>query len=265
MWAIYEGEAKTYDGELSEAQKRDADAVLVFTGLFSAVVAVFLVESYKKLSPDSGDTTTSLLSQISQQLTGFQNNTYPRPQETAPFSPTLAILFVNALWFLSLVTAIASAFYVMLVQQWIRRYTQTLAELTDTSNQVRSCLFIGSQKYKLSHAIGWIPLPLHISVFLFLSGLIIFLFTISNAIAIALTVAVGLIGLAYAVLTFLPFYDEVCPYFTPMSYVCWNLYHSIISAATSCCYFVVGRFRDYSGSDSDEEGGPGRLSIFPNS
>ncbi|KAI0279020.1 hypothetical protein BGY98DRAFT_907290, partial [Russula aff. rugulosa BPL654] len=174
MWNIYEEEAKEYNKEDTEAQKRDADAVLVFTGLFSAVVAVFIVESYKKLSPDPGIATTILLSQISQQLTGFQNNTYPRPQETAPFSPTLAILFVNALWFLSLVIAIVSAFYVMLVQQWIRQYTQTLAELTD-NQRVRSCLFIGSQKYKLSHAIGWIPLPLHISVFLFLSGLIIFL------------------------------------------------------------------------------------------
>ena len=151
----------------------------------------------------------------------------------------------------------------MLVQQWIRRYAQTLAELTDTASgnqRVRSCLFIGSQKYKLSHAIGLIPLPLHISVFLFLSGLIIFLFTISNAIAIVLTVAVVLIGLAYVVLTILPIIDEVCPYFTPMSYVWWNLYHYILSAAVSGCYFVVERFRNYSGSDSDEEAGPGRLS-----
>ena len=220
---------------------------------------MFIVESYKKLLPDPGITTTILLSQISQQLTGFQNNTYPRPQETAPFSPTLAILFVNALWFLSLVIAIVSAFYVMLVQQWIRQYTQTLAELTD-NQRVRSCLFIGSQKYKLSHAIGWIPLPLHISVFLFLSGLIIFLSTISSAIAIVLTVAFALIGLSYAVLTFLPIYDEVCPYFTPMTYVWWELYHSVLSAAASGCHFVVERFCNHSGSD--EEAGPlaGRLS-----
>ncbi|KAI0279011.1 hypothetical protein BGY98DRAFT_1096390 [Russula aff. rugulosa BPL654] len=67
MWSIYEGEANN---------------VLVFdylwTGLFSAVVTVFIVGSYEKVSPDPGITTTSLLSQILQQLTGFQNNTYPR-------------------------------------------------------------------------------------------------------------------------------------------------------------------------------------------
>ncbi|KAI0279006.1 hypothetical protein BGY98DRAFT_1176260 [Russula aff. rugulosa BPL654] len=131
-------ERERQSGVNREAQKRDADGVLVFNGLFSAVVAVFIVESYKKLSPDSGITTTSLLSQISQQVTGFQNNTYPRPQETAPFS--LAILFVNALWFIILGIAIVSAFYVMLVQQWIRRYTQTLAESTD-DKRVRLPIF----------------------------------------------------------------------------------------------------------------------------
>ena len=223
---------------------------------------MFIVESYKKLSPDSGDITTSLLTQISQQLTGFKNNTFPRPQdsEAAPFSPTVAILFVNALWFLSLVIAIVSAFYVMMVQQWIRRYTQTLAELTLSTDQerVRSCLFIGTQKYKLSHAIGLIPFPLHVSVFLFLSGLIIFLFTVSHTIAIVLTVAVVLIGLLYVALTALPVYDDVCPYFTPMSDMWWYLHHIIFSVAVSSCHLALERFRHLSGSD--EEAGPGRLS-----
>jgi hypothetical protein len=219
---------------------------------------VFIVESYKKLSPDSGDTTTSLLTQISQQLSGFRNNAYPPPQEAAAFSPSLAILFVNALWFLSLVIAIVSAFYLMLVQQWIRRYTQTLAELTRDQDRVRSCLFLGTQKYRMSHAIGLIPIPLHISVFLFFSGLIIFLFTISNAIAIVLTAAVVLIGLLYMVLTILPVTDDVCPYFTPMSDVWWYLQHTIVSAGVSGCRLFLEFLRNRSGPNLDAR--PGRLS-----
>lgn len=168
------------------------------------------------------------------------------------------MLFVNALWFLSLVVAIVSAFYVMLVQQWIRRYTQTLAELTRDQDRVRSCLFLGTQKYKMSHAIGLIPLPLHISVFLFFSGLIIFLFTISNAIAIVVTVAVVLVGFSYAALTILPINDDVCPYFTPISDLWWYLQYSTISAAVSGCRLVVERLRNRSGPYLD--GRPGRLS-----
>jgi Family of unknown function (DUF6535) len=155
------------------------------------------------------------------------------------------------------VIAILSAFYIMLVQQWIRRYTQTLAELKEDQH-ARSYLFIGSQKYKLSHAIGLVPLPLHISVFLFLTGLIIFLFTVSNTIAIVLTVAVVPIGLLYLALTFFPIFDDVCPYFTPMSDVWRYLYYGVFSVALSGCSLVVDLFRDHSGSD--EEAGPDRLS-----
>lgn len=219
---------------------------------------MFIVEGYKKLSPDSGDTTTSLLTQISKQLAGFQNGAYPPPQETAPFSPSLSILLVNALWFLSLVIAIVSAFYLMLVQQWIRRYTQTLAELPSNQERVRSCLFIGTQKYHMSHAIGLIPLPLHISVFLFFTGLIVFLFTISRAMAIVLSVAVAFIGVLYVGLTIAPSIDDLCPYFTPMSDIWWYLQHSIFSVATSA-------WRRLNPWRADEEAGTGRFSDWSES
>ena len=217
---------------------------------------MFIVEGYKKLSPDSGDTTTILLTQISQQL---QNSTY-RPPETAAFSPSVAILFVNALWFLSLVIAIVSPFYVLMVQQWNRRYTQTLSELTSDQDRVRSCLFLGTQKYKMSHIIGMILLPLHTSVFLFFSGLIVFLFTISKAIAVVLTVVVAPITLSYVVLTILPAIDDVCLYYTPMSDVWWNLQYTSLYFGAASCYWVVERFRNHLDPDLGARLGPGRLS-----
>ena len=184
------------------------------------------------LSPDPQERTTILLGQISQQLAGFQNNTYPPFQDFALFSPTTAIIWVNALWFLSLVTSIVSAFYVMLVQQWIRRYTQMIADLSGSQGRVRSSLFLGTQKYRMSHAIGLIPWPLHISVFLFFSGLIIFLFTISHTIATVVAVCVGVFGLTYFGLTIIPTIDDVCPYFTPMSDGWWYLWHFLLSIST---------------------------------
>jgi hypothetical protein len=211
------------------------------TGLFSTIVTVFIVESYKKLSPDSSERTTVLLEQISLQLAGFQNNTYPKAQDSISFAPRRAYLWVNALWFLSLVTSIVSAFYVMLVQQWVRRYTQTTKDLSSDQGRVRSSLFLGTQKYQMSHAIGLIPLPLHISVFLFFSGLIIFLFTISHTIGVLVSVSVGIFGLAYAVLTLLPIINDVCPYFTPMSDACWYLWHASITILAFCLRGLVRR------------------------
>ncbi|KAJ7128562.1 hypothetical protein C8R44DRAFT_557882, partial [Mycena epipterygia] len=61
-------EAEKYDKGLVESWKSDMEGMLIFAGLFSASLTAFLIESYKTLNPDSGDTTVHLLSQISQQL-----------------------------------------------------------------------------------------------------------------------------------------------------------------------------------------------------
>ncbi|KAI0283567.1 hypothetical protein BC826DRAFT_189361 [Russula brevipes] len=233
MWTMLTEEVNSYEESISSSQKDDANGVLVFTGLFSAIVALFAAESYKKLSPDSGDTTSALLEQISRQLAGFDNNTYPPFKASEPFSPTKAILCVNALWFLSLVISIGAAFYVMLVQQWVSRYTQMVRHLSRGQGRVRSSLFLSAQKYRMSRAIELTPLPLHISVFLFFTGLIIFLFTISNIIAAIVTVCVGVFGLAYLGLTVLPTIYDLCPYFTPMSDGWWYFWHIPLSCLAS--------------------------------
>jgi hypothetical protein len=81
----------------------------------------------------------------------------------------------------------------------------------------------------MSRAIGLTPLPLHISVFLFFSGLVIFLFTISDTIATVVAVCVGVFGLAYFGLTIIPTVDDLCPYFTPMSDGWWYCWHFLLS------------------------------------
>ncbi|KAI0306815.1 hypothetical protein B0F90DRAFT_1849195 [Multifurca ochricompacta] len=53
LWSMYLTEAEKQDKEITESWKGDTDGILVFTGLFSATVAAFIIESYKKLSPDS--------------------------------------------------------------------------------------------------------------------------------------------------------------------------------------------------------------------
>ena len=100
---MYLSGAETFDKEQSESWKGNADGMLVFvrpqhysttlpcslpaddslrrvpppqTGLFSATVAAFVIEGYKNLKPDSGNTTVFVLAQISQQLASISNGTY---------------------------------------------------------------------------------------------------------------------------------------------------------------------------------------------
>jgi hypothetical protein len=81
-------------------------------------------------------------------------------------------------------------------------------------------------------------------VFLFFTGLIIFLFTTSHAMGIVVTVAVMSFGVTYAALTVLPIIDDLCPYFTPMSDMSWHLWYTFHSAAVICFHWLLARFRE---------------------
>jgi len=196
------------------------------------------------LSFDSGDRTTFLLEQMSRQLGGFENGTYPPFQDPSPFPRSRSILWVNILWFLSLVTSIVSGFYAMLVQQWVGRYNQICQELPRNQRRARVFLLRGAQKYSLSTAIGVMPILilLNISLFLFLFGLILFLFTISHVLATMVAVCTGLFGLPYFALTILPIIHGFCPYFTPMSGVCWYMWHISLSTVAFALRWIVGQF-----------------------
>jgi len=77
------------------------------TGLISAIVGVFIVEFYKKLFSDSGDQTVAL-QQISHQLPDSPNSTYANTA-TQLSSPGTALVWVNALWLMSLVVSLTCA------------------------------------------------------------------------------------------------------------------------------------------------------------
>ncbi|KAI0293035.1 hypothetical protein BC826DRAFT_395688 [Russula brevipes] len=256
---IYIEEIRKYDEYISSAQNDNVTGVLVATGLFSAIVAVFTLESYKKLSPDMSERSTALLEQISQQLAGSQNS--PSPQASAPFSPTMAILWVNALWFLSLVMSITSAFYVMLVQQWARRYSQIIRDLSIDNESLQSFMFVCSQTRSISRAVRVAPLLIHISLFLFFSGLVVFLFTVSRTIATVVTICVGTLGLIYLIATIFYTVDDLCPFFTPMSEVWWVFWHASCSA-TAFCLSRITKWLCFNSptNDADSEGQPHKRS-----
>ncbi|KAH9172719.1 hypothetical protein EDB89DRAFT_856587 [Lactarius sanguifluus] len=244
MWSGYMEEADKHDTRVSDAWKDDANGVLVFTGLFSATVATFIIESYKKLSSDSGDQTAYLLGQISQQLTGFSpNGTYIPPTPSPKYSPGLSIILVNSLWLLSLVFSITSALAATLMQQWARRYIQLpqIPRVPRDRARVRSYLFLGILKYRMSRAVEAAPALLHLSVFLFFAGLVIFLFTIFKAVAVVVSICVGFIGFVYLILTILPCLDHSCPYRTPMSSIWWYCWHTSLGSFALCARWLLKR------------------------
>ncbi|KAJ7618245.1 hypothetical protein DFH06DRAFT_1061809, partial [Mycena polygramma] len=97
LWAVYVSEAEKYDKGLVESWKSDMEGMLIFAGLFSASLTAFLIESYKTLNPDSGDTAVLLLAQISQQLAASANGTTFHMAPAKPFTPPTSSLICNVL------------------------------------------------------------------------------------------------------------------------------------------------------------------------
>ena len=115
----------------------EADEIFRFkAGLFSAILSAFVVQTYQLLQPAASDQTNALLAQMSNQLASFRtsapftNSTQPAFKDLIPspppfVAPTYAI-WVNTLWFVSLVFSLASATIGIIVKQWIKEYNTGL-------------------------------------------------------------------------------------------------------------------------------------------
>jgi hypothetical protein len=217
------------------------------TGLFSATVGAFIIEFYKKLSPDSGNQTIDLLCQMSQQLPNYTTGICTPPQAGQSFSPGALIIWVNSMWMMSLILSLTSALFATLVQQWARRYVQMPQIPSDPNDRarVRSYLFFGTRRYKMRVAIETAPTLLHFSVFLFFAGLAILFFSINKTVAIVISVSVGIFVAAYFVLTILPYIEHNCPYRTPMSNIWWYISHPSLFSGALCLHSLFSKLHSW--------------------
>ncbi|KAF8493469.1 hypothetical protein F5888DRAFT_828214 [Russula emetica] len=243
MWSAYMKESVEYDKRVTDVWRKDTSDILIFAVVFSATVAAVLVESYKKLSPDSGD--------------------------HSPHFPT-TIVCVNTVWALSLVFSLTSALLAILIQQWVRRYIELplLPRLSSERARVRSYLFLGTLDFGMHHAVEVAPMLLHLSVFLFLIGLAMFFIIINKTVAIVLSIFVGIIGMAYFTLSILPCLYRNCPYGTPVSSILWCLWHTSAFSAAFCLRWILRRLHallvPYNPGDV-ESGRQGKLTQWLNS
>ena len=201
-------------------------------GLFSAVGAVSLVESYKWLSPDSGDQTVRLLKAtvniLAQEFNS--NNTGVSSIVDAgdePFHRTLDVVAVNILWFGSMVICIGCAIASTLVQHWGRRYLELTQGYHPASNneRVRNVLFNVFDKFHMQEIRLLVGMALYTSVFLYCLGIIVFIIHIDWALAPLAASYLSLCGVLYAIVTVLPFFFLDCPFSTPFTPLTFRLYH----------------------------------------
>ncbi|KAI9447623.1 hypothetical protein H4582DRAFT_2137289, partial [Lactarius indigo] len=245
-WSIYLAEADKHDEEIAELWRGEADSTLVFTGLFSAVVATFVNISYNDLVPGPTETTNALLERISQQLDNISNHFQRSPLSgrSEPFTPTAAAVRVNVTWFLSLVLSVAAALNATLFQQWSRRYLELTRRRVAPHKRARTraYMFDGIASFKMSRAVKAMPLLLHLSIFLFFASLVDFLWQVSPTIGFWILGFISLFALAYLAVTVLPNIYLNCPYSTPVSELSWRLSQYLLLIFLQFFHAVEGLF-----------------------
>ncbi|KAJ7908478.1 hypothetical protein B0H13DRAFT_2193292, partial [Mycena leptocephala] len=217
LWAVYIAEAEKYDKALVESWRSDMGGMLIFAGLFSGSLTAFIIESYRNLTPDSGDTTVLLLQQISAQLDGAAKGSYSTPPPQNTFTPPLAALLCNALWFMSLALSLTCALIATLVEQWARDFLHRADIRSAPLERARifAYLYYGLKRFKMHAVVEVLPLLLHASLILFFAGLVAFLAAVNRAIMILAGVLLGAVVTVYLVFTILPLIYPDCPYRTP--------------------------------------------------
>jgi hypothetical protein len=141
------------------------------------------------------------------------------PGDRGDGPPAASIVCVQIMWLISFVLCITSTLFATLALPWVRRFTLLHRNVNTSRARTHTRLFscCGTLRYDIHRAVSVIVISLHVSLFLFLVGLVVFYFTINKLIAIVLSMVVGLFGIIYLIITVLACVNQDCPYHTPMS------------------------------------------------
>jgi len=210
--------------------------------------------SVQDLRSNSQDTSAFFLANIYQVLAADSNVTLPgtsNPSTAAippTFSPPGYAIWVNSLWFMSLVFSLSCGLFATLLRQWARRYieiTQPAQSSPEKRARMRAFFANGVDKMHAPLVVETLPALLHLSLFLFFSGLVIFLFNINHSVFVSALLCIVLFSTAYACTTLMPFFFLDSPYYTPLSSLTWSLCTYIQHTLLTSLVYVAQKTRSY--------------------
>ena len=183
--------------------------------MFSAILSAFLIEVRRGLQEDLQEITNVLLNELV--LLAQHNSTGNLPGTQTPYKPPPSVLWVNGLWFSSLIFSLMGALGASLAKGWVAQYVSVANGTTWQDVSLRHHRFIGITRWHLRIIIQSLPVLIHIAFFLFAIGLVILLLgdcKLIGAITLALVVAIVAI---YIGSTLHPVFSPDSPFRMPVS------------------------------------------------
>lgn len=213
IWKLYMEQAKISDDQLASVLNGDLDPLLIFAGLFSAILSAFLIELRRSLHEDYQKTTSILLAELLQ----IQHNSTSTIPVQPPFQPLSSVVWVNGFWFSSLIFSLMSALGASLAKGWVAQYVSVTSGTTWQDVSLRHHRFIGITRWHLKMIVQSLPILIHVAFFLFATGLVIILFRDNKVIGAVILSFVGIIAVLYIGSTLHPVFSPDSPFRMPVS------------------------------------------------
>ncbi|KAF5325008.1 hypothetical protein D9619_009814 [Psilocybe cf. subviscida] len=222
------------------AWKDEVQNLLIFAGLFSAVVTAFIIESYQRLQPDPNDAIVGLLAHIAERLDNPSVNgtvSVSSIVSNTNFSPSRPDININIFWFISLVLSLTVALIGIIALQWLREHQRYDSSLKPSETMAILYMRLESlSEWYVPQIFAGLPLLLQGALVLFLAGMVEFLLALrlEVAIPVTLTICIPLVFLiATTILPLLQVYalqdpfrlsvsnkvPSPCPYKSPQSLI----------------------------------------------
>ena len=119
--------------------------------------------------------------------------------------------------------SLTGALLAVFIQQWAQSYLQATGERLSPKDRARIRAFYweGLENLHLHRVTRAVPILIHASLFLFFSGLPVFLFNINRTVFSVAVTWLGFCMAGYACVTLMPIISQNCPYYSPLSSFAW--------------------------------------------
>ncbi|KAK0481045.1 hypothetical protein EDD18DRAFT_1113163 [Armillaria luteobubalina] len=200
VWQAYVDESLIHDAEMVANERDKVNILLVFAGLFSAIVSAFIAQSSSNLQPDYDKLSAYLLFDLVNIQRALANGTSLDGINTSGTDPTV------------------------LANEWHYHYLSPISGDPQIRSRIRQFRYMGLRRWHVSGFIALLPLMLHLSLGLFLLGLVLYLLPLQLGIALSTGTIAMSTFVVYVTTNTLPMIYPQCPYKTPVSSVLYAIF-----------------------------------------
>jgi hypothetical protein len=132
-----------------------------------------------------------------------------------------------------------------LLQQWSRRYLRiTQPARCEPHERARAHAFfaIGVKKFRVHWVVDALRALVHLSLFIFFAGLLVYLFNIHHTVFKVVVCWVAILTTVYGFITFMPVFWHDSPYYSPLSTTVLHLSGIILQAVLKVPEIIARRY-----------------------